>query len=59
IAWVVGFTPVEDPRFVTVVVVNEPKGEVVSGGGVAAPIFSRITAHALQLVPPNYLAQER
>lgn len=59
IAWFVGITPVEAPRFVTVVVVNEPKGEVVSGGGVAAPIFSRITAHALQLIPPNYLAHER
>ena len=59
IAWFVGITPVEAPRFVTVVVVNEPKGEVVSGGGVAAPIFARITAHAFQLVPPNYIAQER
>lgn len=59
IAWFVGITPVEAPRFVTVVVVNEPKGDIVSGGGVAAPIFSRITAHALQLIPPNYVAQER
>lgn len=59
IAWFVGITPVEAPRFVTVVVVNEPKGEVISGGGVAAPIFARITAHALQLIPPSYLAQER
>ncbi len=59
IAWFVGITPVEAPRFVTVVVVNEPKGDVVSGGGVAAPIFARITSHALQLMPPNYFAQER
>ena len=59
IAWFVGITPVEDPRFVTVVVVNEPKGEIVSGGGVAAPIFARLTAHALQLIPPDYVAQGR
>lgn len=59
IAWFVGITPVESPRFVTVVVVNEPKGHVISGGGVAAPIFARITSHALQLMPPNYFAQER
>ncbi|MXZ44111.1 MAG: penicillin-binding protein 2 [Gammaproteobacteria bacterium] len=59
IAWFVGITPVEDPRFVTVVVVNEPKGETVSGGGVAAPIFARLTSHALQLIPPDYVAQGR
>ena len=59
IAWFVGIAPVDAPRFVTVVVVNEPKGEVISGGGVAAPIFAQITSHALQLIPPNYLAQER
>lgn len=59
IAWFVGITPVEDPRFVTVVVVNEPKGAIVSGGGVAAPIFARLTSHALQLIPPNYVVQGR
>lgn len=59
IAWFVGITPVEDPRFVTVVVVNEPKGDTVSGGGVAAPIFARLTSHALQLIPPDYVAQGR
>ncbi len=53
IAWFVGIVPVDEPQIVAVIVVNEPKGEVFSGGGVAAPIFSRIVKHALQLVVPH------
>ena len=53
IAWFAGIVPVDEPQIVAVIVVNEPKGEVFSGGGVAAPIFSRIVKHALQLVIPH------
>lgn len=53
IAWFAGIVPVDEPQIVAVIVVNEPNGEVFSGGRVAAPIFSRIVKHALQLVVPH------
>ena len=58
IAWFAGIVPVDKPQIVAVIVVNDPKGEVFSGGTVAAPIFSRVVTHALQLVAPNTIAKE-
>ncbi len=49
IAWFAGMVPANDPQIVVVVAVNEPQGELFSGGGVAAPLFSKIAQHALQL----------
>ena len=43
----VGFVPAEDPRLVMLVTIDEPKAHVY-GGLIAAPIFSRIAAQALQ-----------
>jgi cell division protein FtsI (penicillin-binding protein 3) len=43
----VGFVPAETPRLVILVVMDEPDGQVY-GGLVAAPVFSRIAAQALQ-----------
>jgi cell division protein FtsI (penicillin-binding protein 3) len=43
----VGFVPAEAPRLVILVVLDEPDGQVY-GGLVAAPVFSRIAAQALQ-----------
>jgi cell division protein FtsI (penicillin-binding protein 3) len=42
---------------VTVVVINEPKGENYGGGSAAAPVYSRITEGALRLlnIPPTEL----
>ena len=50
-----GFAPVSDPRLVTVVVIDEPRGTAYYGGEVAAPVFSRIVAGALRVlsVPPD------
>jgi cell division protein FtsI (penicillin-binding protein 3) len=50
-----GVAPVENPRIVTVVVLNGPKGEEYGGGAVAAPVFSRVAQGALRLlnVPPQ------
>ena len=50
-----GFAPVSDPRLVTVVVIDEPRGAAYYGGEVAAPVFSRIVAGALRVlsVPPD------
>jgi cell division protein FtsI (penicillin-binding protein 3) len=45
-----GITPASDPQIAVVVMVNNPKGQEYSGGGVAAPIFSRVTAGALRML---------
>jgi cell division protein FtsI (penicillin-binding protein 3) len=50
VALFAGIAPVEDPRLVTVVVINEPQGEAYGGGSAAAPVFSRVTAGALRLL---------
>lgn len=43
----VGFAPVDAPRVVIGVFIDEPKGEVY-GGDVAAPVFRELTEHALK-----------
>jgi len=55
VALFAGVAPIENPRIVTVVVINEPKGEAHGGGSVAAPIFSKVVEGALRLlnVPPT------
>ena len=55
VALFAGVAPSDDPRIVTVVVINEPQGEAYGGGAAAAPVFSRVTAGALRLlnVPPS------
>ena len=57
VALFAGVAPIGNPRIVTVVVINEPKGEAHGGGSVAAPVFSRVVEGALRLlnVPPTEL----
>lgn len=50
VAFFAGLAPVDEPRIVMVVVVNEPKGSVSGGGDVAAPIFARVMARALRVL---------
>ena len=52
-----GLVPASDPRFVMVVMVDEPSAGEYYGGQVAAPVFSRVMAGALRLmaVPPDDL----
>ncbi|MFT6916085.1 MAG: cell division protein FtsI (penicillin-binding protein 3) [Motiliproteus sp.] len=45
-----GIAPIQDPRFVAIVVVDEPRGQQYYGGEVAAPVFSRIMAGTLRLM---------
>jgi len=45
-----GIAPADDPRIVTIVVVDEPNGREYYGGEVAAPIFSRVTQASLRLM---------
>nr|WP_242464032.1 penicillin-binding protein 2 [Thiococcus pfennigii] len=50
-----GMVPAGAPRFVMVVMVDEPHGKSYYGGLVAAPVFSRVMENALRLynVPPD------
>ena len=45
-----GIAPVSDPRLVTVVLINEPGGDLYHAGDIAAPVFSSIMGGALQLM---------
>ena len=60
VALFAGVAPVDDPRVVTVVVINEPQGEAYGGGAAAAPVFSAVTRGALRLlgVTPTDLPEE-
>lgn len=59
IALFAGIAPIDDPRLVTVVVINDPQGDDHGGGSAAAPVFSRVTRDALRLlnVPPTERAE--
>jgi cell division protein FtsI (penicillin-binding protein 3) len=50
-----GIAPASKPRFVMVVMVDEPRGKHYYGGRVAAPVFASVMAGALRLfnVPPD------
>jgi cell division protein FtsI/penicillin-binding protein 2 len=54
VASFVGMVPVAHPRFVILVTVDEPQGDIY-GGDVAAPAFAQIAKFALQYreVPPD------
>lgn len=53
-AWFVGVAPINNPRWVVVVMVDEGG----SGGAIAAPAAARIFAHLLQATPPPLVAGE-
>lgn len=45
-----GIAPASDPRLATVVVINEPTGNLYYGGDVAAPVFSDVMTESLRLL---------
>jgi cell division protein FtsI/penicillin-binding protein 2 len=47
VASFVGFAPAEDPRYVVLVMVEEPQGRRPTGGSVAAPAVRAILKEAL------------
>jgi len=49
VALFVGLAPIEDPRYVTAIVVDDPKGDSYGGGAAAAPIYARIGEGILRL----------
>jgi len=53
-AWFVGLAPIQQPRIVVAVMVDEPSIAGHAGGHVAAPVFSELVAQSLRLmhVPP-------
>ena len=52
-----GLAPASDPRLATVVVIDEPSGELYYGSDVAAPVFADVMAESLRLlaIPPDAL----
>lgn len=49
VALFAGIAPVSKPKFVAVVVINNPRGEDYYGGLVAAPVYSRLMSGVLPL----------
>jgi cell division protein FtsI (penicillin-binding protein 3) len=49
-AWFVGLAPVEAPRIVVAVMVDEPSAGRYFGGDVAAPVFSTVVQQTLRLM---------
>ena len=45
-----GMAPVNDPKIVVVVVVDDPKGKKYTGGWVSAPVFSEVMGGALRVM---------
>lgn len=58
----IGMAPVENPRIVAMVVIDEPQGAGTTGNGgmVAAPAFSKVAEDALRMlqVPPDAPIQQ-
>jgi cell division protein FtsI (penicillin-binding protein 3) len=54
-AWFVGLAPVDNPRIVVAVMVDEPSNGKYFGGDVAAPVFSQVVQQTLRMmgVPPD------
>jgi cell division protein FtsI (penicillin-binding protein 3) len=54
VASFVGFAPADDPQLLTLVMVDEPQGDIY-GGSVAAPAWRDITSFALNYlrIPPK------
>jgi cell division protein FtsI (penicillin-binding protein 3) len=51
----VGMAPLEQPRVIVAVMIDEPSNGVYYGGAVAAPVFSETVQHTLRIlgVPPD------
>lgn len=54
-AWFVGIAPIEQPRIIVGVMVDEPSNGTYYGGTVAAPVFSDVVQQTLRIkgVPPD------
>ncbi|MEO7152501.1 MAG: penicillin-binding transpeptidase domain-containing protein, partial [Burkholderiaceae bacterium] len=54
-SWFVGMSPINQPRIVVAVMVDEPTAGQYFGGAVAAPVFSQVVQQTLRMmnVPPD------
>ncbi|MFM8611013.1 MAG: peptidoglycan D,D-transpeptidase FtsI family protein [Burkholderiaceae bacterium] len=49
-AWFTGMAPIEQPRIIVGVMIDEPSNGVFYGGAVAAPVFSEVVQQTLRLM---------
>lgn len=49
-AWFTGMAPIDDPRIIVAVMIDEPSNGVYYGGAVAAPVFSAVVQQSLRLL---------
>lgn len=49
-AWFTGLAPVDQPRIIVAVMVDEPSNGVIYGGAVAAPVFSEVVQQTLRMM---------
>ena len=58
-AWFTGMAPIENPRIIVAVMVDEPSNGTYYGGTVAAPVFSTVVQQSLRLmgVTPDMAVQ--
>ena len=49
VALFVGIAPMDSPRYVTAVLIDQPRGDHYGGGLAAAPVYSRITEEVLRI----------
>ena len=54
-AWFTGMAPIDKPRIIVAVMIDEPSNGVYYGGAVAAPVFSEVVQQTLRMmgVPPD------
>ena len=54
-SWFVGLAPIDNPRIIVAVMVDEPRNGQYFGGAVAAPVFSQVVQQTLRTmgVPPD------
>ncbi|MDO5623892.1 MAG: penicillin-binding protein 2 [Pseudomonadota bacterium] len=49
-AWFTGMAPIDNPRVIVAVMVDEPSNGVYYGGAVAAPVFSEVVQQTLRIM---------
>mgnify|MGYP001235155815 CR=1 FL=1 len=49
-AWFTGMAPIDNPRIIVAVMVDEPGNGVIYGGAVAAPVFSEVVQQTLRMM---------
>ncbi|MFT4193379.1 penicillin-binding transpeptidase domain-containing protein, partial [Ottowia sp.] len=49
-AWFTGLAPIEKPRVIVAVMIDEPSNGEYFGGAVAAPVFSEVVQQTLRIM---------